>query len=238
MLFATDPAFATPRRGWATLTSFALQTVTLAAILAIPILQPGLLPQLHSAPPLVPLLTPKFATVVAHAPAGGSVPTRPATLMAPPRIPSVPLPVSDPSTSANEEPQPPCPSCFVGTGAQGPGIPIGVNMIGTAVPPPPPPVAEKPIRVSRMMDGSLTHRVQPDYPVIAKRAGIQGVVVIAALISKDGTIENLRALSGPPMLIPAAMSAVKQWRYRPYILNGDPIEVDTQITVNFVLGGS
>ena len=111
-------------------------------------------------------------------------------------------------------------------------------MIGTAVPPPPPPVAEKPIRVSRMMDGSLTHRVQPDYPVIAKRAGIQGVVVIAALISKDGTIENLRALSGPPMLIPAAMSAVKQWRYRPYILNGDPIEVDTQITVNFVLGGS
>ena len=88
------------------------------------------------------------------------------------------------------------------------------------------------------MDGLLIHRVQPDYPVIAKRAGIQGQVVISALISKEGAIENLRVLSGHPMLVPAAMSAVKQWRYRPYILNGDPIEVDTQITVNFVLGGS
>jgi protein TonB len=110
-------------------------------------------------------------------------------------------------------------------------------MIATAVPPPPPAVA-KPTRVSRMMDGLLIHRVQPDYPVIAKRAGIQGPVMISALISKEGTIENLRVLSGHPMLTSAAINAVKQWRYRPYILNGDPIEVDTQITVNFFLSAN
>jgi len=86
------------------------------------------------------------------------------------------------------------------------------------------------------MDGYLIHRVQPEYPTIAKTAGIQGVVEIAALISKEGAIENLHVLKGHPMLVSAAINAVRQWRYRPYILNGDPIEVDTLITVNFTLG--
>ena len=89
-----------------------------------------------------------------------------------------------------------------------------------------------------MMDGFLIHRVQPEYPAPARQVRVQGAVVIAALISKEGTIENLHVLSGHPMLIPAALSAVKQWRYRPYILNGDPIEVGTQITVNFLLSGN
>jgi protein TonB len=61
---------------------------------------------------------------------------------------------------------------------------------------------------------------------------------MAAVISKQGAIENLQVLRGNPMLIPAALNAVKQWRYRPYVLNGDPIEVDTRITVTFVLGGN
>jgi len=81
------------------------------------------------------------------------------------------------------------------------------------------------------MDGYLIHRVQPDYPALAKQMRVQGPVALAAVISKDGAIERLHALSGHPMLIPSAMNAVKQWRYRPYILNGDPIEVDTEITV-------
>jgi periplasmic protein TonB len=58
------------------------------------------------------------------------------------------------------------------------------------------------------------------------------------VIGKDGAMENLRLISGHPMLAPAAIQAVSQWRYRPYILNGDAIEVETQITVNFVLGGN
>jgi protein TonB len=67
---------------------------------------------------------------------------------------------------------------------------------------------------------------------------VQGPVEMAAVISKQGAIENLQVLSGNPMLIPAALNAVQQWRYRPYVLNGDPIEVDTRITVTFVLGGN
>jgi protein TonB len=99
-----------------------------------------------------------------------------------------------------------------------------------------PPTAHPP-RVSRMMEGNLIHRVQPDYPGLARSARIQGEVVLAAVISKDGTIENLRVLKGHPMLVKAALEAVQQWRYRPYLLNGEPVEVETQVTVNFVLSG-
>jgi protein TonB len=89
-----------------------------------------------------------------------------------------------------------------------------------------------------MLEGNLIRRVEPAYPPLARNARIQGSVVLAALISKAGTIDNLHALSGPPMLVPAAISAVSQWRYRPYILNSEPIEVETQITVNFTLSGN
>ena len=87
-----------------------------------------------------------------------------------------------------------------------------------------------------MMEGYLIRRVQPIYPPLARSARIQGPVVLTALISRSGTMENVNAVSGHPMLVPAAVQAVSQWRYRPYILNGEAIEVETQITVNFVLG--
>ena len=87
-----------------------------------------------------------------------------------------------------------------------------------------------------MLEGNLIRRVAPAYPPLARSARIQGSVVLSALISKAGTIENLRVLSGHPMLVAAAIEAVSQWRYRPYILNGEPIEVETQITVNFLIG--
>ena len=92
-----------------------------------------------------------------------------------------------------------------------------------------------PQRVSVMMEGLLIHRVEPAYPPLAKAARIQGTVQLQAIISKNGAIQNLQVLSGHPMLVTAAVEAVRQWRYRPYILNGDPVEVETQITVNFVL---
>ena len=89
-----------------------------------------------------------------------------------------------------------------------------------------------------MSEGNLIRRVQPSYPPLARSARIQGTVVLQAIISKDGSIENLRLLSGHPMLAPAAIEAVKQWRYRPYVLNNEPVEVETQITVNFSLAGN
>jgi protein TonB len=89
-----------------------------------------------------------------------------------------------------------------------------------------------------MLEGSLIRRVQPIYPPLARSARVQGSVVLSALISKGGTMENLRVLSGHPMLVAAAIEAVRQWRYRPYILNAEPIEVETQITVSFSLTGN
>ena len=93
------------------------------------------------------------------------------------------------------------------------------------------------VRVSQgVTSGLLVHRVQPNYPPLARQARIQGSVVLQAEISKDGAIENLRLMSGHPMLAPSAIEAVRQWRYKPYILNGEPVAVETQITVNFTLG--
>jgi periplasmic protein TonB len=95
------------------------------------------------------------------------------------------------------------------------------------------------VRVSSgVSQGLLVKRVQPNYPPLARQARIQGVVLLQATISKDGNIENLTLISGHPMLAPAAIEAVKQWKYRPYLLNGEPVEVDTQVQVNFTLSGS
>src|SRR5664280_2577939 len=85
--------------------------------------------------------------------------------------------------------------------------------------------------------GLLISKVQPTYPPLARLARIQGTVVLHALIGKDGTIQDLSVISGHPMLIPAAMDAVKQWRYKPYVLNGEPVLVQTTINVNFELNG-
>jgi periplasmic protein TonB len=96
----------------------------------------------------------------------------------------------------------------------------------------------KRIRVSQgVTEGLLIRRIEPVYPVIAKEARIQGTVVLSAIIAKDGTIKDLQLVSGHPMLAPAAIEAVKRWRYKPYLLSGIPVEVETTITVNFRLGG-
>jgi periplasmic protein TonB len=94
------------------------------------------------------------------------------------------------------------------------------------------------VRVSSgVAQGLLIREVKPVYPPLARQARIQGVVTLQALIGKDGSIQNLQVISGHPMLIQAAMEAVKQWRYKPYFLNGEPVEVDTHIVVNFTLSG-
>ena len=94
------------------------------------------------------------------------------------------------------------------------------------------------VRVSSgVSQGLLIKRVQPNYPPLARQARIQGQVVLQAEISKEGSIQNLQLISGHPMLAPAAIEAVKQWRYKPYLLNGEPVAVDTQVVVNFTLSG-
>jgi len=94
------------------------------------------------------------------------------------------------------------------------------------------------VRISQgVSQGLLIHKVVPQYPALAKQARIQGAVVLQALIGKDGTVTNLRVISGHPMLTNAALDAVKEWRYKPYYLNGEPVEVETTINVNFTLSG-
>jgi protein TonB len=140
-----------------------------------------------------------------------------------------------------EEEAPP-PSMGVVGGVPG-GIPGGqmggvIGGIISSTPMAVPKVAVQRVRVSQgVTAGLVIKRVNPTYPPLARTARVQGSVVLAAVIGKDGTIQNLHVLSGHPLLTQAALDAVKQWRYKPYILNGEPVEVDTQVTVNFTLSG-
>jgi periplasmic protein TonB len=122
------------------------------------------------------------------------------------------------------------------------GVPGGVLGAVLSSPPvltnieEPVPMPAKKVRVpSRLAEGFLLHDVAPEYPQEAGRARIEGMVVLLAVIGRDGTVRNLQVKSGLPVLAQAAIDAVKQWRYRPYMLNGEPVEFDTQITINFTL---
>ena len=91
-------------------------------------------------------------------------------------------------------------------------------------------------RGGEVQHANLLHQVKPTYPQLARSVRVQGVVILEAIIDREGRVENLKVLSGHPLLIPAAFEAVQQWRYRPTLLNGQPVEVMTQVTVNFSLG--
>jgi periplasmic protein TonB len=91
----------------------------------------------------------------------------------------------------------------------------------------------KPARISEVSPGVLIYKVNPQYPPAARNARVQGAVVMHAIIGTDGTIQQLRVISGNPLLVNAAMDAVKKWRYRPYMLGGTPVVGETDITVNF-----
>jgi protein TonB len=84
---------------------------------------------------------------------------------------------------------------------------------------------------------AIVSQAMPQYPAIAKTAHVSGTVVLHAIIAKDGTVEELTYVSGPPLLIKAATDAVREWRYQPTMLNGQPVEVETTIDVVFNLGG-
>jgi protein TonB len=117
-----------------------------------------------------------------------------------------------------------------------------IGSVPTAAPPPPPPPkkeqAAAPKRITiggNVQQAKLIRQPKPIYPPLAKQARISGTVQLTAIISKDGTIQNLTVVKGHPLLVPAALEAVKQWVYQPTLLNGEPVEVVTQIDVNFTL---
>jgi protein TonB len=107
------------------------------------------------------------------------------------------------------------------------------GIIGSAAPPPKVATPQK-LRVSSgVVEGLKLSAPNPTYPQMARIAHIQGDVILQATISKTGVVENLRGVSGHPILIQAALDAVRQWKYKPYILNGEPVEVETTIKVLF-----
>jgi periplasmic protein TonB len=116
------------------------------------------------------------------------------------------------------------------------GVIGGVLTSAVAPPPPPKPSAPKRIRVGGQVENAkLIFQPRPEYPPLAKMARIQGSVRLEAVISKDGTIQDLKVLSGHPLLVKTALEAVQRWRYQPTLLNGEPVEVITEIDVNFTL---
>jgi protein TonB len=106
---------------------------------------------------------------------------------------------------------------------------------GTAPPPPPKPNVTRTRVGGAVQAAKLVNRVQPIYPPLARQTRISGTVRLHAIIGKDGTVQQLQVESGHPLLVQSALDAVKQWRYQPTLLNGEPVEVDTEIDVIFSL---
>jgi periplasmic protein TonB len=226
------------RNPWTIAFSFTFQMLVAGILVLLPLIYTQALPkqQLVSfleapAPPLGPALKP----VSKAAPTKQASELDDGVLRPPVAIPKKIAIVNEEEASATGSTE--VPGSIPG-GLPG-GVPNSViDSIVRDIPVAVPKVAVQKVRVSSgVAQGLLIHQVTPQYPTLARQARIQGTVVLQAVIGKDGTVQNLHVLSGHPMLIPAAMDAVRQWRYKPYYLNWEPVEVDTQISVNFTLSG-
>jgi protein TonB len=229
-------------RGWTSIVSFVIQIGIIGVMILIPLIFTEALPRTQlmtflvapppPPPPPPPAAAPvKVVKVIQTDIVNGQLRT-------PTKIPQKVQMIKE-----DEAPPPVMASTGVVGGVPG-GVPGGsmggviggmINSTPVAVP-----KIATPQRVrvsSGVQSGLLVRKVNPSYPPLARQARIQGVVILQAQISKDGNIENLQLISGHPMLAPAAIEAVKQWKYKPYLLNGEPVEVETQVQVNFTLAG-
>ena len=231
------------RRAWATLFSAAAQSAVAAGLILISMIRTEL------------IAVPRFATVI------GAPPARPVATRS--RVSATPVAASDrifrlPALTYASSKAEPVEAAFEGApdivsggiwvGGDRAAFQVG-DIIGTLPPrprpvepketaPPPKPAAAAPPRINvstGVQSAKLIHQVQPVYPPLAKQARIQGTVRLLAVITTDGRIQSLRAESGHPLLVPAALDAVGQWLYRPTLLNDQPVEVVTQIQVVFTL---
>lgn len=228
------------KRGRTTAFSFLLEAIVVGVLVLIPLLFTEALPKAQLmmalvAPPPPPPPPPPPAEV--HVVKQVQTDIVNGQLRTPTKIPKKIEMVKE------EEAPPPMMSGVVG-GVPG-GVPGGQmggvmgSIIGSANTAIPRAATPQRVRVSAgVTQGMVIRKVNPTYPQIAKTARVQGQVVLQAVISKEGTIEGLKVISGHPLLTQSAVDAVKQWRYRPYILNGEPVEVDTTVTVIFSLAGS
>jgi protein TonB len=230
--FESNGRIRTRSRRWM-IAAFTLNGSILLALVLIPLiypqaLQPQMIAYLMEAPALQPAPQPKPQARLEHANVVQSE-MRNGQIFAPSVIPNHITMVDRPET---------LPEINVadwGSTADGPG---GNNPFrGQTVRPVVRPDPRNPVRVpSTVVSELLLQKTIPTYPPIARATMTQGTVVLEATISRAGTIEDLRVASGPPMLQQAALDAVKTWRYRPYLLNGEPVAVETTVNVVFTLG--
>lgn len=229
-------------KSWSVLASLSAQVLLVTVAMAIPLIFTDRLPQFHwlqviGAPlPPAPPSAPQEEPLIKRDSIEPS-PQTPRSFIAPQRIPTNVAHIVD-------EPGPPMPTSSGvpgGTGSDRFVAALVDKLIDKPAPPPPQPAqtsvkAAKPLQVGGDVQAAkLIRQVIPQYPELAKRARISGTVRLVGIIGKDGTIENLQLVSGPPLLVRAAMDAVKQWMYKPTLLNRQPVEVIAPIDVVFTL---
>jgi len=221
-----------PRGAWSKLASVLLQSLALAVALAIPLFHVDRL-QLVSPPPSIQMTSAQQPPAMRQTAISGT-----SSVV---RTEMVQLTFrSHPAKTRNEDQGvppstwtfgPPC-GANCGTGLSVPYVSSAGSSVITLAQPSPP---ARPPRVSEWQLGGVIHKVLPEYPITAKQLGIQGTVVLTAIVGKDGRVEHVQPVSGPALLVRTAMIAVQQWQYRPYLLNKEPVVVQSTITVNFVL---
>jgi periplasmic protein TonB len=218
---------------WTVILSTAVQALILGIMILIPLIYTEALPKtllntfLVAPPPPPPPPPPAAAPVKVIRPK--IIPTQ--SMVAPKVIPKTVAIIKD------EAPD------LAGGMDGGVGVTGGTGLGGAlggilGAPPPPKPAAPQRIRVGGSVQAAkMVRQTAPVYPQIAKTAHVSGTIILHAVIAKDGTVQELTYVSGPPLLMKAAMDAVRDWKYTPTTLNGDPVEVDTTISVVFQLGG-
>jgi periplasmic protein TonB len=239
-MVVSSPKNKKTNKPWTVVVSMVLQVLFLGILILIPLIYTEALPKtlmssiLLAPPPPPPPPPPPAPAAVVHV--KPQVHLMEAGKLVAPKV--IPKDVK----IIKEEEQPP----DMGAGIAG-GVPGGVaggsmggvigGVIGGAgtAPPPPKPTVSR-VRVGGAVQAAkLVNRVQPIYPPLARQTRISGTVRLHAIIGKDGTVQQLTVESGHPLLVQAALDAVRQWRYQPTLLNGEPVDVDTEIDVIFSL---
>jgi protein TonB len=227
------------RRPWTVAASVALQASLVAVAFLAPLMHIAALQR----PQPVPIwLPPQILKEQPPQPATRAVAPTTATNQPVFILPPVQAPTMVPPHIVTTPDAPEAPSVFAVAGPT--GIPVFAGLQKTTIPPvpapvikPPQPAPTAPVRVSEgVQNAKLVFGPRPAYPHTALITRTQGTVRIQAIIGRNGSISNLQVISGHPLLIDAARQAVQQWRYQPTLLNGEPVEVITEIDVNFTIG--
>ncbi|MHB8411337.1 MAG: energy transducer TonB [Candidatus Acidiferrales bacterium] len=226
------------RRGRALVAALAVEAMVVAGLALWPMVTPGSAPGEIVMLPRIPYRgSDTVKQIPSHRSAGTPRLQRTDTILfQPPRIP----PHIDRSSSTTQEST--APPVFAEPGPDVPhdmpGVPRGTGNNASMIhrPERSTPGPRMVRRSEGVQSGMLVYRVDPRYPQLAVSAGISGTVQLRAIIGRDGRVRSVEVLSGSPLLTHAAVAAVRRWRYRPTLLNGDAVEVQTLITVRFVLG--